>query len=140
VDTDFSTVNTTHSDADASSVDTEEEEAAASSPIGFEIDSTDGLPELIAVAESYGLNGKATEASLSLIPLLAKHRLEPADLPRVIAAARSNPDPFMANRIRTWKGLLSCLDKGGIIDQWRNPPRSKKQKPAASPIPEGIKL
>jgi hypothetical protein len=137
VDTDFSSVNTTHSDADASSVDTEEESAASSSPAGFESDSTYGLPELIAVAESYGLNGKATEASLNLIPLLEKHCLEPADLPRVIAAARANPDPFMANRIRTWKGLLSCLDKGGIIDQWRSPLGKPKGKRRTS-VTDGI--
>jgi len=142
VDTHSSTVHTARSDADAPSVNTEaEEETASASFPDCETDSFDGaIPELIAVAEGYGLNGRSRRASLELIPLLEKHHLDPADLRKIIAGARANPDPFFANRIRTWKGLLSCLAKDGLVDQWRNPPRTKKQKPAAPPIPEGIRL
>jgi hypothetical protein len=142
LDPDGSSVNTPCSDASRLRVDTEaeeEEEAAASAPADFETDLSDGLSEIVAVAKSYGSNGDGRTASLNVIPLLEKQHLCPADLPLIIAAARSNPDQFMANRIRTWKGLLSCLEKGGLVDQWRNPPRAKKKKSAAS-IPEGIKL
>jgi hypothetical protein len=82
-----------------------------------------------------GLNGDANSFAGQLAPFLRE--LSVADLKAIIDFGRNSS--FWEVKIRTPKGFITCLQKGGIIDQWRNPPRAKKHKPAVQ-LPKGIKL
>jgi hypothetical protein len=74
---------------------------------------------LMPIAKSYGLNGTGRPAAEKLLAVLEGIPFAASNLAACIEYHRSIPDTFMADRISTWSGLLTMLEKGGMIQQFR---------------------
>ena len=75
---------------------------------------------LLPIAKDYNLNGNKREQAEKLFGILRSITFPDSQLAAVIEYHRSISDPFMANRIATWSGLLKTLPQVGMVQQFRS--------------------
>jgi hypothetical protein len=133
-------VDTSESDPSGLPVNTEEEEVEDASAAASEISKPQTQEDieadykrysvetyLLPIAADYKLNGNCKAEAEKLYDLLEEVHLADAQLGAVIKFHRHSSDPFMSERISTWSGLLSMLQKPGLIQQFRDAQRKAAQ-------------